>query len=200
MIQIGVLYYVLTRIISCSYASNIDMQQLCYAIYVGYGIKRAIGNLFNLPSLFLKTYVGCVRVVIHCDFSCVITEKEPRNCVTESFGRWPTIYSSLGLRSNQGDNHGYYRFRYHEGNSWAKSSISKGRQDQFSGKPWSRRVGGTSGCTGDGRIYQDQDWSRYGRRQPSQRYIRSRVDQSRQAGFHPGQDGRLHPYLQVFHL
>ena len=119
---------------------------------------------------------------MHSDFFCVIGEKEPRNCVTESFGRWPTIYSSLGLRSNQGDNHGYYRFRYHEGNSGSKGSIPKGRQDQFSGKPWSRRVGGTSGCTGDGRIYQDQDWSRYGRRQPSQRYIRSRVDQPRQPG------------------
>ena len=67
------------------------MQQLCYAIYVGYGIKRAIGNLFHIPSLFLKTYVGCVRVVMHSDFSCVISEREPRNCVTESFGRWPTI-------------------------------------------------------------------------------------------------------------
>ena len=82
---------VLTRACFCSYAANNDMQQLCYAIYVGYGIKRAIGNLAHLPSLFLKTYVGCVRMAIHSDFSCVIREREPRNCVTESCGRWPTI-------------------------------------------------------------------------------------------------------------
>ena len=30
-------------------------------------------------------------MAIHSDFSRVIREKEPRNCVTESFGRWPTI-------------------------------------------------------------------------------------------------------------
>ena len=109
-------------------------------------------------------------MAIHSDFSCVIREREPRNCVTESFGRWSTI--NIAAKADK-----------------INSLVNLDPEELGA------RLGGLE-MEGYVKTKTEMDMERTSL--PNGISAAGLTNQGRQA--YLGQDGRLPPYLQVFHL